>query len=173
MAEFVTPMLSLGMITLRGNLADPALRERVQTVIGAPMPARLAVSGGPGGWAGWMAPDEVMIFCAPEAVAGMVAALTAALSGQFALVVDVSDARVGFWLAGQAAAEVLAKLVPLDLHPDTFSVGTMRRTRLGQIAAAIWRAEDGFGVLVFRSVADYAFALLAQSAKDGAVGHFR
>jgi hypothetical protein len=71
------------------------------------------------------------------------------------------------------AREALAKLCPVDLAPGVFEAGEMRRTRLAQVPAAFWWEEDGFTLVCFRSVAQYAFDVL-KGAADGAarVGHF-
>jgi len=162
----------MGMVTLRGDLADPALRQAVQDVAGVPVPDRLRIEGNSGRGAAWMAPDELLLFLsradAPEAQRR----LAAALEGTHHLVADVSDLRVGLAIDGPDAREVLAKLSPADLHPDAFGPGVFRRTRFGQIAGACWWEGDGARVICFRSVADYALALFRQSAADGAVGYF-
>ena len=69
---------------------------------------------------------------------------------------------------------MIAKLAPVDLHPDQFAAGDFRRTRLGQVAAAFWmRDDDTLQIICFRSVAGYTFDLLAASAKAGPVGFFQ
>ena len=68
--------------------------------------------------------------------------------------------------------EVLARLTPADRHPDSFKAGQVRRTRLSQVAGAIWMTEDGAQVLAFRSVAGYVHDLLTNAAASGPVGHF-
>jgi sarcosine oxidase subunit gamma len=66
----------------------------------------------------------------------------------------------------------MAKLAPVDLHPDSFAVGQMRRSRMGQVAAAFWRTDAGFQIICFRSVAEYMFNQLSIAAKAGPVGVF-
>jgi sarcosine oxidase subunit gamma len=159
----------MGMVTLRGDL--DALGGAVREVAGVDVPGvnRVAMNGDRG--AVWMSPDEVLLLV-PYAEAGAaVAAVDAALAGVHHLAVDVSDARAVMVLEGAGAREVLGKLAPADLTPGVFGPGQVRRTRLGQVAAAFWcEAEDRWTVVCFRSVGDYAFKLLAQSAADGAVG---
>jgi sarcosine oxidase subunit gamma len=90
------------------------------------------------------------------------------------LAADVSDMRAVFRIEhGLAARETVAKLAPVDLAPGRFEAGTLRRTRLAQIPAAIWWEEDGITLVCFRSVARYAFDVLAQAAAEGgAVDYF-
>jgi sarcosine oxidase subunit gamma len=162
----------LGMIALRGDLEDGPLRAAVQAVMGVAVPDRLRIEGTSAQGAAWMSPDELLLFVPRDEVVNSVSRLGEALAGTHHLVLDVSDLRACLCLDGPAAREVLAKLTPADLHPDAFGPGSFRRTRLGQVAAAIWLEGQGARVLCFRSLADYALALLRQSARDGAVGHF-
>jgi len=162
-----------GMIALRGDLGDPALRAVCEELTGAAFPETRRITGGEQGRIGWMSPDEVLLILAPEAVSGALARIGAALAEAHHLAVDVSDARAVMAVEGAAAREVLGKLAPVDLHPDSFAAGELRRTHLGQIAAAFWmEAEGRFTVVCFRSVGAYAFDLLARSAADGPVGHY-
>jgi sarcosine oxidase subunit gamma len=161
----------LGMVTLRGDHA--ALAGAVSDVAGVDLPGvnRVAMAGGRG--VVWMSPDEVLVVVPYGEAGAAVAALDAALTGVHHLAVDVSDARSVITLAGMGAREVLGKLSPADLSPGAFGPGQVRRTRLGQVAAAFWcEAEDRWTVVCFRSVGDYVERLLDQSAKDGAVGFY-
>ena len=168
----VTLSEPLGMISLRGDLGDEGLRAAVQSVTGVPVPDSLRIEGKSAQGAAWMSPDELLLFVPRDRVDAAVSQLGQALDGTHPLVLDVSDLRACLRIEGPAAREVLAKLSPADLHPDAFGPGAFRRTHLGQVAAAIWPEEQGARVLCFRSVADYALALLRQSATDGAVGFF-
>jgi len=119
-----------------------------------------------------MSPDEVLVMVPYETVDVGLAKIETALKGQHFLAENVSDARAVLFVEGLFAREVMAKLAPVDLHPDAFPVGRFRRTRLGQVAAAFWLSdEQTFEVICFRSVAEYTFNLLAASAKAGPVGH--
>lgn len=162
----------LGQIALRGDLSSDALRAAVTDLTGHPVPEPLRIEGTSERGAAWMSPDELLLFLPREEVAPALASLGRALEGSHHLAMDVSDLRVCIALDGAGAREVLAKLSPADLHPDAFGPGAFRRTRLGQVAAGIWLEGQGARVVCFRSVADYALALLRQSAADGAVGYF-
>jgi len=161
------------MISLRGNLTNKKLQSICAKLTGVKFPAQgTASSEGASGLA-WMSPDEVLVMVPHNTVADAIAAINKALVGQHFLASDVSDARAVLRVEGTFAREVIAKLAPVDLHPATFKTGDFRRTRLGQVAAAFWMSdEDTFHVICFRSVAQYAFDLLAASAKAGRVGHF-
>lgn len=160
-----------GMITLRGDHADARLAGALDEVLGAPVPGLRRWTGGGGGQALWMSPDELLLLV-PEA-AGTLARLGPALAGGFFTLADVSDARARFSVTGRAARDVLAKLAPVDFFD--FPVGSVRRTRTAQAAAAIWREEgERFGLVCFRSVADYVEELLRNAAAPGGeVGLYR
>ncbi|WP_243730738.1 sarcosine oxidase subunit gamma [Rubellimicrobium sp. CFH 75288] len=160
----------LGMVTLRTDLAAAA--GALRDGLGLDVPERLRIAGDTRRGAAWMAPDELLLFVAPGEGGAVAADLGRRLGEVPHLCADVSDLRVGFAVEGEGWREVLAKLSPADLHPDAFGSRAFRRTRLGQVAAAIWPEGDGAHVLVFRSFGDYTLRLLRQSAFDGAVGFF-
>lgn len=162
-----------GMIVLRGDLTDKKLRAVCIGVTGVDYPGRgQANCVGEKGLC-WMSPDELLVLVPYAEVAEAIALIDKALKGTHYLAENVSDARALILVEGTYGREVIAKLAPADLHPDSFKPGDFRRTRLGQVAAAFWmRDEDTFEVICFRSVAEYTFNLLAASAKAGAVGHF-
>lgn len=163
-----------GMVTLRGDLSDKALAKVCKSLTGMELPAAgKAIVADQKGLC-WMSPDEILVLV-PHAEAGeAVAKIEEALKGRHHLAVNVSDARALIAVEGRFAREVVAKLAPVDLHPDAFVPGDFRRSRLGQVAAAFWmQDETSIHVVCFRSVADYAHRLLAASAKAGPVGHFQ
>ena len=163
-----------GMITLRGDLSSAAIRKVARQMAGLDLPGPLECRIEGERWLGWMAPDEALMILPRGEVAAALAAAEGATAGAHATLVDVSEARVSFRVSGPCAREVLAKLTPVDLSADAFTTGSLRRTRLGQVAVAIWQDEPGvFGLICFRSVARYVFELMSDAAKEGAaVGYF-
>ncbi len=158
----------VGMVTLKADLTDKKVAAAVFEVGGAKIPGQRCIEIAPAGAIAWMAPDEVLIVCSHADAPGVVADLDAKLTGTHHLAVNVSDARVVFDIQGPGAREILAKLAPVDLHPDSFQPGELRRTRIAQVAAAFWMTgDDAFRLVTFRSVAQYAFDVLAMSAKPG------
>lgn len=169
MAEVTVDPLDLpGMVTLKADLADARVQAAVHAACGQAVPARLGAVLGAGGYGAlWMAPDELLILV-PDATA-TVATLQAALTGVPHLAADVSDVRVGFRLTGPGARAVLARLTPADLSAPGFGPGHVRRTRLAQVAAAVWTtSETDLDLAVFRSVGAYALALLRGAAASEA-----
>jgi len=166
-----------GMITLRGDLSARAVKSAVTTatgITGPKQPRPLQIVTGKAGTAAWMSPDEMLLLCPYGEVDAVLAAMQQKLAKAHALAVDVSDARALLQVTGPSAREVMAKLCPLDLSPATFQPGTIRRTRMAQIPAALWMEDEmSFQVICFRSVADYAFNLLKTAAQpESGVGYF-
>ncbi|SEQ66324.1 sarcosine oxidase subunit gamma [Thalassovita taeanensis] len=165
-----------GMITLRGDLASVALKNAATGVAGVDMPAqRRANTVGERGLL-WMSPDELLVLV-PHAEADQATrTMQATLAGTHFLTENLSDARAMLRITGTPTAvrEVMAKLTPVDLSPDAFGPGDVRRTRLAQVAAAFWMPDHNtFCIICFRSVASYVFDLLKAAAAPGsAVGYF-
>ncbi|SLN17327.1 sarcosine oxidase subunit gamma [Pseudooctadecabacter jejudonensis] len=162
-----------GMITLRGDLTSSPLKKAVKAATGYTVPKAGHIAGDDTKGVIWMSPDELLVMVPYGEVEATLAALDKTLLGKHYLAVDVSDARAVFTVEGAQAHEVLARVCPVDLHADSFAVGAFRRTRMAQVAAAIWRHEAGFDVICFRSVGDYAEGLLrnaAAAAPTGALG---
>ena len=162
-----------GMVTLKADLGSAKVKAALKAV-GPGLPAQRAIVEKGGRGVAWMARDEVLVLCAHDEADGVVAELETALAGTHFLAANVSDARAMFRVTGPGAREALAKLAPVDLHPESFQPGEMRRTRLAQVPGAIWMSDDDqISVIAFRSVARYVFGFLARSAGDDAsVGYF-
>ncbi|MEM9755117.1 MAG: sarcosine oxidase subunit gamma family protein [Pseudomonadota bacterium] len=157
----VSPAPVVGMITLKANLAAPAIASAIKlaTGIAIPGPRRILSDGAVSLM--WMAPDELLVLCPVAEVPARLSRLSDTLGSAPHLAADVSDARVIFDVTGQGWREVLAKLTPADMHPDVFVAGELRRSRLAQIPAGFWMEGAGsVRVMVFRSVAQYAEDLL-------------
>ena len=168
----VSEAQSSGMIQLRADLGHDAVSEAVRRTTGAAIPQPLGLTRGE--WAAvlWMSPDELLIRVPPEAVPKALADLEEGLRDHHHLTLDVSAMRSEIRLEGAAVREVLAKVVPLDMAG--LAPGTVRGTRLAQVAAAVWLDDDETAhVLCFRSVATYVFDVLSVSArKGGEIGAF-
>ncbi|MBT8155431.1 sarcosine oxidase subunit gamma [Epibacterium ulvae] len=159
----------VGMITLRGDLASKSLAKAVKECTGCAIPGIRKVTQADGTTVVWMSPDELLIVTAYQDVDAKVDALSTALTGAHALVVNVSDARAMFTVSGSGAREVLAKVAPVDFAADQFVPGGFRRTRLAQVAGAFWLDTDAcFNIVCFRSVGQYVFDLLTTSADANA-----
>lgn len=162
-----------GMITLRGDLSSPLLAEALLDQTGCAMPDRRRLSTGARGKVAWMSPDELLVLVDYTRADAVAAALNTALAGGFFTAANVSDARAMVSIIGPQARDVLAKLCPVDFAD--FAVGQVRRTRLAQVAAALWREDqDRWTLVCFRSVAGYVWGVLdTVSRPGGEVGLYR
>ncbi|MHA1127411.1 MAG: sarcosine oxidase subunit gamma, partial [Alphaproteobacteria bacterium] len=78
-----------------------------------------------------------------------------------------------FLIERQGAREVLAKGAPVDLSPEAFGTGDLRRSRIGQLAAAFWMTGDeSFELVCFRSVGAFMFDWLSNAAREGSLPEY-
>ncbi len=161
-----------GMLSLRGDLSGAAVAKAVSAV-GGTLPAQRRIETRGDVSTAWMSPDELLIMCAYAAAPAKCAAMQDALGDAHALVVNVSDARAVFRVTGPQTRDVIAKLAPVDLALGSFPVGSFRRTRLAQVAAAFHMADaETCEIVCFRSVAQYMFDLLKRAAAPGSEVYF-
>lgn len=162
-----------GMITLRGDLSDEKLSSAVKAAVGLAAPKQGEIKSGANGTVAWMSPDELLVMVDYEKADATVLKLEKALKGTHFLALNVSDARAVFTVSGSGCREVIAKGSPANVSPEALTKGTIRRSRLGQIAAAFWLSGDEEITLVcFRSVAPYAFEFLKTSAAPNSLPEF-
>lgn len=174
----VSEVAPRAMITLRGDFRDESFRTAVTDAASGAFPGEgIAFPfAGSATWDGtrgllWMSPDELLMVLPWGDQEPALALLADRLSGTHHLAVDVSDARAVFAVEGPGLRDVLARLTPADMSRGAFEPGRVRRTRLAQIAAALWmQDETRVEVLCFRSVTKYAHNLLLNAAQSGPVG---
>lgn len=161
MSETVARINDLGMITLRCDIS-------ILTKITVPDTRKIVDN------IAWMSPDELLVIVPKDDVPAVIAKLEDSVKGLHHLIADVSDARMMFQLSGPNAREVLAKGAPVDLSPDAFQPGDIRRTRIGQVAAAFWMVDaQTFRIICFTSVAGYLEEWLRHAARpEVTLSHF-
>lgn len=134
------PRMALALLLARRG-RDGTLAARINERFGVSLPAAPRVAGrvemafvwsGPGRW---LATSETLAPIAAEA------ALRAAVGGD-AAVIGQSDARGVVRISGPASREVLARGLPIDLHPRVFRPGQTALTLAEQIAVQIWQVDD-------------------------------
>ena len=92
----------------------------------------------------------------------------AAAAGEAAAVTDQSGAYALLTLAGPSLPDLLAALMPLDLHPSRFPPGHAATTSVALIGVTLWRTEAGVEMLVPRTmVGNFWHALEASGARYG------
>jgi len=85
-----------------------------------------------------------------------------------ASIADQSDGRVVLRLSGDRVREVLAKGVPVDLHPRNFRTGDVASTLVAHIGVQIQQLDDRptFQLMAFRSLAGSLWSWLTKSAAE-------
>lgn len=159
----VAPVRGLGMVSIRAHLGRAG--DAIAEAAGLPVPERTRIVTDGNRALGWMAPDELLLTLPGAETAEAIATVNDALTGEHALVADVSDMRCVFDVTGPAPDQVLAKLSPTDL--DVLPADGLRRSRAGQVPVAFWRIPGGFRIIAFRSVEDYLRRILEGAAAPG------
>jgi sarcosine oxidase subunit gamma len=154
------------MINLRGSPANAGLSQAVLSAIGLDLPLVPNTAHQTGHrQILWMGPDEWLLKL-PRGEGGPVLAdLRASLQGTHHSLVQVGDGNTTFTLQGDAAADLLARGCPLDLHPRVFSAGMLAQTHIAKAGATLLCLEAGtrFELTVRRSFADYLFRWLCEA----------
>ncbi len=132
----IEPRSVVSITAWRG--AAPALADAAQVTFGLtlPQPGRwiehnglAAIWAGPGHW--WLQRDgrsELLAELAPLA--------------PHAGLIDMSDARAVLRLSGPAARDILMGLLPLDLHPRSFTPGCAASTLAAHMGVHVRQLDD-------------------------------
>ena len=155
----------LGYIVLRGKADDNAFMQGVASVLGHSLPVQprqvLQVAAGA---VLWLSPDEWLLVCPRSQRDAVLAALTVALKGLFAQVVDNSGGFTTLRLAGREHLALLRQLGPYDFESQ--AVGTLASTVMSKTSVTVVRTDATGVLLVFRrSFADYLWCLIERTAK--------
>jgi heterotetrameric sarcosine oxidase gamma subunit len=126
---------TMSIATSRGGAA--ALAQALRDHAGLAPPE-------PGCWVGddalallWCAPGQFL--AVGDAV--VVQRFADALRGA-ALLIDLTGARAVVRLSGPSVRDVLARVVPLDLHPRVMAPGRVAATVAAHIGVHIWQVDD-------------------------------
>ena len=148
---------------LRGG---EAVRVACGMVFGAEPPPRPGAAGESERAALWLGPDEWLLIAGGADAGAIAETLESVLEGTAHSLVDVSHRQIGLIASGPAAARVVNSGCPLDLGLAAFPVGFATRTVFDKAEIVLWRrAEDVFQVEVWRSLAPYLAASLAEAAR--------
>lgn len=161
-----------GMVSLRLDLRDQEARSAVETALRAALPAANRTIACSEGNILWLGPDEFLIVTEPGGETAVVAALSPALQGRRAAIIDISDSRTTIALSGRRARDLLAKGSGLDLHPRSFTPGQCAQSFLAKVKIALHQLDDApsYHIIVERSVAEYLFLWLADAAREFSAG---
>lgn len=150
----------------KGRAADAAAATERAFGTALPRLPRI-VSGGALDFV-WCGPERWLVFAAGRqaADAGGVEALLEPVFRGLASVSDQSGSRVLIELSGVKAPDVLARGLPVDLHPRTFGPGHAALCRASYVPLLLWQrnADPTFVLAVPRSYAEGFRQLLLTSA---------
>ena len=152
------------MIARRGKERD--LKSAVAEAYGLDLPARPQVASKDGVAFAGIGVGQWFVVAGPGE-AGFVRRLRSRLAG-LASIADQSDGRVVLRLRGDCVRDVLAKGVPLDLHPTRFKTGDVASTLVAHIGVQIEQLDDQptFQLMAFRSLAGSLWSWLTNSAAE-------
>ncbi len=135
--------------------------------------ATISVKSGKAALVVWMSTDELLLVVDYDKAEAITAKLSKALAGEHHMAVNVSDARAVFRLSGAGAREVIAKGAPVDMSRGVFGKSEVRRSRIGQVAAAFWSLDgENFDLVCFRSVGAFMFDWLSNAAREGSLPEY-
>jgi sarcosine oxidase subunit gamma len=153
----------LDMINLRGDAAVSHFTDAVTASTALALPRRAnSATVSATRWLFWLGPDEWLLKLAPGEGAAMALALRGALAGLHHSVVEVGSGYTTFTVTGPAAADLLSRGCPLDLHPRMFGAGALAQSHVARSAALLYCVAPGsrYEITVRRSFAPYLFQWL-------------
>lgn len=149
----VRPTCALAtVIARRGAMQD--LAKRVRTVFGLELPRRPVISSSDAMAFVWSGANQWLAQSSEWDSVDFETKLATALDG-LASVTDQSDGRIVLKISGGSTRHLLAKGMPIDLHPRSFSAGDTALTLFGHIGVHIWQMDDtpSYELCVTRSLA--------------------
>jgi len=160
--------VDVGIATLMARKEQAsALRDAVRTAYGIDLPdASRHVAGSTVGFIGtgpgqWLAVSERL----PNGA--LAVDLSARLKG-LASISDQSDGRAVLRISGPRVRDVLAKGLPIDLHPSVFAPGSAATSVIALMGVTLWQVDDAptYDIAVFRSLAGSFWTWLTDSAAE-------
>jgi sarcosine oxidase subunit gamma len=130
----------------------------LQAALGVALPTTpRGITAGPVTWL-WSGPNSWLALSAEPIEISAAAKSRAAVT-------DQSDGRAIIRVTGPHAAQILAKLVPIDLHESTFAPDATALTLAGHIVVQLWRDEHGYNLTCFRSFAESLHESLSAASR--------
>lgn len=158
--------ISFVSITARKGCLD-ALRAKIKEQYGLDLPDASRAVAGEKVSIIWAGPDQWVVTAPDPETRDLEFELREVLGG-LASVVDQSSGRTVIRISGERARDVLAKGLPLDLHPKAFQPGHAAITHIDHIGAMFWQldASPVYEVAVFRSFTESFADWLVHSAHE-------
>jgi len=162
------PATAIALVMARKGCGASAAAA-AERAFGTPLPSLpRIVSGGALDFV-WCGPERWLVI-APSRQAADAGGMEAMLEPVFAGLASVSDqsgSRVLIEVSGTSARDVLAREVPVDLHPRAFEPGHTALCRAGYVALLLWQrsADPAFVLAVPRSYGEGVRRSLLASAE--------
>lgn len=161
----LTPLAIAGAWNLQGSLSREQFAATACALCDSPLPAVANTTvQSRTHTALWLGPESWLLV-ARESASADLASSRAAINAAGGALFDVSAARIAYRIAGEPAAEVLAKSCPLDFAARAFVLGGCAQSLLGQMGALFYRQEaTSWVVMIARSYAGEGWQTLCRSA---------
>ena len=156
----------VAILNVRGDAADVGFAQAVLAASGLHLPVQAnTASLAEQRQLLWMGPDEWLLKLQDGQGAAVEAALRQGLQGRHFSLVQVGDGNTTLTVQGAAAADLLSRGCPLDLHPRAFGTGALAQTHVAKAGAMVLCREAGthFELTVRRSFADYLYRWLCEA----------
>ena len=170
----IEEVTNFGMVSVKANFLDAKVCEIIQSLSGIQCPKKGKISGGKKLSVGWMSTDEYAIFGKNSDVIKLVGKIESKLKNYNHLCMNMSDSRRCFHLKGNGWREVLSKGTPADLSPKVFGKDVLRRTRIANVAVAIWTFNETEAfVMSMTSVGEFVLEWLNNACLEtGRISYF-
>ncbi|MFL9950027.1 sarcosine oxidase subunit gamma family protein [Paraburkholderia agricolaris] len=156
-----------GIIRIQGGSESAQTRAIIESVLALNLPLPERSTQDKSKRLAWVGPNEWLVLCAVEEELGILNELTKALADQFSTVTLVSDSRVSFLVAGDVAADFVAKGCAIDLHATAFPVGATVTTRFAGLPAMLLHRDTCEYVLYFDvSMAGFLIDWLSDASEE-------
>ena len=162
----IAERVGLGLATVATRKGAP-FRAAVKASYGVDLPDASAIAHGPNvsfvgyGPGQWLAVSETLV---NEALARDLAQRLKGLAS----ISDQSGGRTVLRLSGPRARDVLAKGLPIDLHPRSFAPGSAATSTISLMGVQLWQMDDAptYDIALFRSVSASFWRWLTASAAE-------
>ncbi len=115
----------------------------------------------------WLGPHRWLIAMPREPARDLHSELAALLPPDVAAVVDLGAGRRVFAVSGARVRDVLAKELPIDLHPARFPPGRCVQSSMAHVGVLVHALEHGrFEIFVYRAFAQYLREMLTDAALE-------
>ena len=96
----------------------------------------------------------------------LIGAEALAVDPQLGATLDLSHSRTCIRISGDQAAELLGRLLPLDLREQNFPINSVASSALHHVGVSLWRNEQGYDLLVPRGFAVSVWEIVFQTALE-------